>query len=238
MNGNDMIEECQLRNQESLSTTAAQQSMLYPDHVRRSADTIARTLHILFATSETDIISGQLQYVLPKRPFRSESFRANDGNGNVFPLTALNTEAANSKFYNWNAQPPASPVWQGLPQFIVDNGGADVYILPVPNYNCQGGLMIDGYFGVDKWWNMNDDSPLEEGYDEVIIVGACIRRCMEMITVDNGYSTRLPLYQGQYSDLMRRHYRERIGRSEATRQAVPSRGKRLGSWAGWTIFSS
>lgn len=233
-----MIDEIQVRLQESLSTTALQQSQLYPRHVRRAADKVARDHHCLFATASTDLISGQVQYDIPKRPFRLESVRVNAANGVIFPIAGKGFDSANSDFPNWTSSPP---VWQGVPQFYVDSGGKTFYVVPVPDYGAQDGLLVDGYFGVDEWWDMEDDCPLPEGYEEIIIAGALIRRCDEMLGSDPIYAAKKaaaenPRSETSYSALHRRCARERIGRSEATRNAIPSRGKRLGAWSGWVVW--
>jgi hypothetical protein len=235
--GQEIIDEVQVRLQESLSTTALQQSQLYPRHARRAADKVARNYHCLFATATTDLISGQVQYEIPKRPFRSESIRVNAGNGVTFPIDGLDFAAANSKFPNWTQSPP---VWQGVPQFYVDSGGTTIYLVPVPNYGVQDGLLIDGYYGVDKWWDMEDDCPLPESYMDtgIVVLGAVIERCSEMLGTDPIYAAKKKDAEIDYDKLHRQLNRERIGRSEATRNAIPTRGKRLGAWSGWVVWGA
>ena len=240
MTGQEMIDEIQVRLQESLSTSALQQGMLYPRHVRRAADKVARDFFCLYATSTTDLIANQTSYEFPIRPFRFDRLRVDQGNGVITPIAGISPDAADSKFPNWTGQPP---VLQGVPQFYVDAGSDTLALVPTPNYSVQDGIYTDGYFGVDQWWDMEDDCPLNEAYDEIIIVGALIRRCSEMMGTDPIYAVKKkdaqdPHNEDGYPALSRRHYRERIGRSEATRNAIPSRGKRLGAWSGWTVWGA
>lgn len=245
MTGNDLILEAEVRLGESQSTVAQQQSMLYPDHCRRSIDEVVRKTYCLFATSTIDFVIdpntgvGSTEYATPLRPFRLESVRANDGNGNIFPLAAITVSQANSKFFNWNSQPPATKQWQGIPIVYIDAGN-HFYLLPAPNYNCQFGLMLDGYFGVDEWYDLNTDLVqilgLPSGYDECIVMGLCLRRCKEMQRLDPTYAQLIPSYEKDYEKLWKRLYRERIGRSEATRNAIPSNGSRLGAWSGCALW--
>ncbi len=245
MTGNDLIEEAQVRLGESLSTIAQQQSMLYPDHCRRTLDEIVRKLYSLLATSTIDFVIdpntgvGKVEYATPLRPFRLESVRVNDGQGNIAPVAAITLTQANANYWNWSAQPPATVTYQGVPIQYIDEGN-HFCLLPAPNYNCQFGLMLDGYFGVDEWYDMNTDIVkvlgIPEGYDECVVTGICWRRCKEMVRVDPTYAQLIPMYEKDYLGLLKRLYRERIGRSEATRQAIPSRGSRLGYWSGCGLW--
>jgi hypothetical protein len=237
-NGLYFIEEAKVRLGESLSTAAAQQSMLYAPHVRRIANRIAQRTYSLYASCVTDIISGKVTYEIPRRPFRLGSVCVNDGNGNIFPLAGVTYEQADGMFYNWRNQ-NSPQQYQGVPAYYIDDGARSYTLLPVPNYNAQSGLLVNGYIGVDKWWNMADECPLpqNEAIDEAIIYGVCAERAMEMKKIDASYGSVQKDYEMKFAERLRELYRQAVGLNEARRNALPSMGKKLGAWSGgWGVY--
>jgi hypothetical protein len=237
--GFDVVSEIQVRLRESQSTTVQQQSMLYLRHVRRTLDEVGRRTWSIFDTAVCDIISGQTQYVMPHRPFELRTLNINDGNGNIFSIDSITMEEADDKFGLWrNGTQSSGPLYQGIPRFYVDEGTNVFWLLPTPNYNVQDGIIVNGYFGVDKWYTMDLPLPLPEGFDEVVMYGTAMRRCEEMKPQDVLYAQMLPDYSAKYEDLLCRHYREALGKTASRRNFIPSLGKRTGwgggwSWLGW-----
>lgn len=234
MTGLDFIEDAKVRLGESQSTSAQQQSMLYPRHVRWAADKLARDTWALYRNAVTDIIDGQVEYSIPSRPFRLMAVCVNDGSGNIRPLDAITPETVDIQYGNWRTSNPTS-TYQGVPEFYLPEGLLEYKLFPTPNYSVQDGLLVGGYYGVDKWWNMADDSPLPEAYDEAIVMGTAWRRCVEMQRVDPTYASLIAQYKSEFESLKRDLYRESLGANAARRSgAVPAGGGRLGSFgAGW-----
>lgn len=240
------IESVKVRLGESLSTAAAQQTMLYADHARRVANRIAKRSWCLYLTATIDIIQYQVSYPVPNRPFRLDTVCINDGNGNIFPIAGITYDQADSMFYNWRGQTTVPlnqqgnlPVYQGVPTHYIDDGAKSMVLLPVPNYNAQAGLQVTGYFGVDKWWNMADECPLpeDEEYGEVLIYGICAERALELKKIDASYATVQKDYEEKYERGIRSLYRLALGANSARRSAIPSLGKRLGYCNGWGYFA-
>lgn len=234
-NGLDMVREVQVRLRESLSTTAQQQSMLYERHVRRTLDEIARRTWTISDTVVCDLISGQVEYQFPSRPFEIRTVSINDGNGNIFDIAGITAEEAGQMFPLWqNTGVNSVIIWNGIPGYYIDEVSR-FWLLPTPNYNQQAGLIIRGSVGVDKWYTLDMCLPLGEGFDELVMLGTAFRRCEEMAPIDPIYQKALPMYQDRYEILMRRHYRERINRTEATRNQIPTNGR---SWGGGWCFAN
>jgi hypothetical protein len=236
-NGLYFIEEAKVRLGESLSTAPAQQTMLYTAHTRRVANRVAKASWCLYATASTDIIQGQVSYPIPHRPFRLDTVCINDGNGNVFPIAGITFAQADSMFYNWRNQ-NAPQQYQGVPQYYIDDGAKNYSLIPVPNYNQQAGLLVNGYYGVDKWWNMGDDCPLpeDEEYGEALIFGLCAERALELKKIDASYAAIQQDYERKFKESLRNLYRHALGANEARRSALPTNSKRLGAYQGWTWF--
>jgi len=238
-------EESRVRLGESLSTAAAQQSMLYSAHARRVANRIAKKTYCLYLTSTVDIINGQAFYPIPHRPFRLDTVCVNDGNGNIFPVSGLTYAQADSMYYNWRSQTVAPlnqagnlPVYQGVPVNYIDDGAKTLILLPVPNYNAQAGLLVTGYFGVDKWWDMSDECPLpqDEQYGEVLVYGICAERALELKKIDSSYASVQADYESKYKRGILDLYKQALGANEARRSAIPTLGKRLGYCDGVAVW--
>jgi hypothetical protein len=248
MTGNDIIQSGLVRLGESLSTGAQQQSMLWPDHVRWAANRLARDTWCLYRLASTDILMGQGVYKMPKRPFRAMAVLVKDDNGNIWPISGITAEQADSLYYNWRASPGSSPpaglpstsvpqIYQGVPVQYIDDTLDTLCLIPIPNYGAQDGLMVAGYYGVDKWWDMNDECPLPDGHQQAVITGACWQRCEEMLMIDPRYAAVLPRYQSRFESEKRDLYRECVGAIEARRGQVPSMGKRMGAYGlGWGFW--
>lgn len=230
--GFNIISEVQVRLQESQSTTALQQAMLYTRHVRRVMDEVARRTWCIYKNAVTDLISGQLEYIPPARPYELRTVCVNDGNGNIRPLTALTPTQANNNFYNWQSGGTNS-TYQGVPRFYVEQGTSTFIPLPVPNYNCQDGLIVGGYLGVDEWYTPDMCIPFDTGFEEVIVLGVAWRRCIEMAPFDPMYAQMLPQYKSDYLEILDRLYMESMRRTASRRGGlVPSSGNRVGSFGG------
>jgi hypothetical protein len=233
-NGFDIMAEVQVRLRESQSTVAQQQSMIYLRHVRRALDEVGRRTWSLFDTAVCDLIANQVEYVMPRRPFELRSVSINDSNGNIFPIAGLTVSDADEQFPNWRNTNVGGPLWSGVPTYYVDEGSNRFWLLPTPSYNQQAGLLIAGYYGVDKWYTMDMCIPLPEGYDEAVTLATAWRRCVEMAPQDPLYREMLPDYKRDFEEICCRLYSERIRRTEASRNTIPSSGKRVTSWVnGW-----
>lgn len=235
--GFDIVSEVQVLLGESLSTTAQQQSMLYPRHVARTLDEIARKTWSLFDTAVCDIIAGQAEYVMPHRPYELRSVCANDGNGNIYPLAALTVQQADDQFYNWQNTSTPGPLWTGVPGYYI-NEINKFWLLPVPNYNQQAGLIVRGYFGVDLFYTLDMCIPLPEGYQECVVMGTAYRRCREMKPRNSDYAAMMADYDRDYHRLLNRLYAESIRRTSATRNSIPSSGRQLSYWSGGWYWST
>jgi hypothetical protein len=236
-NGIYFAEEAKVRLGESISTAAAQQTMLYSKHVLRVANTIAKRTFSLYLTCSTDIIQGQVSYAIPRRPFRLGSVCITDNSGNVFPLAGITYEQADDMFYNWrNTNSPQQ--YQGVPQYYIDDGAKYYTLLPIANYSAQAALLVNGYFGIDKWWNMGDPCPLPDWPDmeEALIYGVCAERALELKKGDSAYASVQKDYEVKFEKKMQSLCRQMYGMNAARRSALPTQQRRLGSFQGWNVW--
>lgn len=238
MTGQDYIERSIVDLRESQSTAPSQQMMMYPDHAIWTADQLAEKTAELFGNAVIDIISGQREYVMPRRPWRFGGVCINDGSGNIFPLTPIAPEVADTRFFNWRGTNPGSPNYQGIPRYYVEQGTTSCVLLPTPNYNVQDGLRVWGYFNIGKWWDMSQECPLGDLYDEAMFRGISMRRCEEMLGVDPLYAEKLPVHTNAFNERFRDLKRMAYGKVASRRNAVPSLGTRFGGWGGWTVVGS
>jgi hypothetical protein len=234
MTGQDVIQRVLVDLGESKSTAAVQQMMRYPDHVRFTADQIARRTWSLYKTAVTDIIANQIEYTLPSKPFRDMAMNIVDAYGFVWPIAQITPEQADQQYFGWR-DPQNLYLGDGRPRVAIVEGLLTYKLYPVPNYNAQDGLMISGYFGVDKWYDINMESPLQVGADECWIAGVSLRRCKEMRRVDPTYSELIPSLEIDYRTLWQQLYGESVGANAARRGGIiPAIGNRYNLGGGWS----
>lgn len=216
-----------------------QQAQLWPRHVRRAANDVAKLTWSLQRTATIDVVANQVQYTMPSRMFYVSTVCVNDGFGNIWPLGSSNEALADNQLWNWRASGNVTgPTYQGVPSACIVEGLQTFKLIPVPNYSVEDGLIVGGYFGVDKWWSMSDECPLpdDEEYNEAVEVGACYRRCMEMKSVDPLYAAGAVDYKLQADEIIRNLYRQSTTANQSRRDGtIPSLGNRMGNWgaAGW-----
>ena len=238
MTGNAFISTSVLMLGEELNSTLAVQSTLYPSHVRNAMDKLARRCWCFYRQAVADLVEGQVQYRFPLKPYREMAININDGNGNIFPITSITPEGADRKFPNWRATPnQTGSTYQGVPQYIIEMGMQTCSLLPIPNYNCQDGLIVAGYFGIGPWYPMEDESPLDESMDDAIQYGTCYFRCKEMKSIDpTKYGPLEAQYKVDFEERVRMSYRESLSKTESRRAGVTSdKGYRWNLGGSWSL---
>lgn len=236
MTGQEIIFACQIWLSESQSTSAQQQSQLYPQHARNSANDIARRTDCIYRTACNDIIAGQVEYAMPLRPYRLGSLCAKDPVGNIRKLASITPEQADKRYAGWRNAQATNTVYSGVPMFYIPQGHLTYKLFPVPNYSIQDGILVAGHYGVDKWWDMGQGSPLPEGldWDEAIQALICKRRCIEMMRNDSTYASLLPIWTKDSEEKLKQLYSDEFAFDEAHRSFIPSRGERIGAFGnGW-----
>jgi len=242
--GWDVAYEAMLRLGEDRSTLASQQQQLYTRHVRREMSDVAKTTFSLYRNAVTDLIAGQQEYCPPSRPFSRQTINILDGQGNVWPLNPITAAQADNKpwYHNWRS--PQFQV-QGIPSTYIEEGISNYVLYPVPNYSMENGVIISGYWAVGEWFNMADCLPREWDCDanffEVLVLGVCIKRCMEMMSRDPAtYGPLLQMYEPRYKDMLDTLRMESMRRSAGRRSGVvPDNPKVTSAWStswGWGPF--
>ena len=195
--GNFFIGQAQVLLAEGMSTLPQSQTMLYPQHVWRTADEIARATFAVYGHVATSLVSTQPYYTLPYSAKQVRAVSIVDGNGNVRPVEYASPEEANQFRNQWNAN---TNVWEGLPEYYLVENQNQVNLFPVSNYAATNGLIVSAYQGVAEWWDMASLSPLPEWADELLTQGIVVRRCREMMMNDPRYAQVLPVYEKSYND--------------------------------------
>ena len=231
MTGNDFIARSLVDLGESQSTSAQQQSMRYPDHARDTANEIAEETFSIYRTAVIDIVDGQLDYEFPLKPFRTDSLSITYPNGRVLPLDSITVAEADREFPGWRST--------GINQFVtsrrfyISEGANNYKIIPAPGYNWPDGLMVTGYYGVSKWWDMGDECPLQNGSNRCMQVGIELKRCLEMRRQDPTYAQLIPELQKEYNTTKSRLYMNAINSNAARREGIVPGSRKTNFGCGW-----
>jgi hypothetical protein len=166
------------------------------------------------------------------------AMNVNDGNGNIWPLTSITPEKADQQFFNWrSAQNTSGGLYPGIPAYSIESGEQSLTLLPVPNYSCEDGLMIGGYYGVSTdWYDMSAESPLDSSMDLAIGYGTMMYRCIEMLAIDSTkYGGLLKIYTALFEQYIRRSYKEALVKTASRRAGVVSDKANRWSGNGWSF---
>ena len=241
MTGNDYIFECQTLLGESLSTSAQQQSQLYPRHVMRAANTVAERTYCLYRSAVCDLVSGQAEYESPYRPYKETSVCVKDTMGNIYPLASIEVETANARYPLWQNNPVGSVQnYTGQPMFYIPEGLKAFRLFPIPNYNAHDGLIVSGYFGVDEWWDMTQESPLPKGtaWDQAVVTCTARYRCEEMIRQDPTYKDVYVIHKANMKEQLNHLYGVAMQANKSRTEMVPMRASTYPVYAGWGFWGS
>jgi hypothetical protein len=237
--GFDMIQEAAVYLGEGRSTLAQLQSQLWPKHIKRAANYLARHTWHRYKALYCDIIGpnnpnnnnspiGQHQYRMPAVPFEESAATINDGSGNTWPIGIKTPSQMDNDYWLWRNNPA---IYVGIPFTLIARGANEFELFWTPSYSCQKGISIEGYYDYQDW-DLADPFPDDEPYYDAVLIGAQFFRCDEL-SDDARYANKMANKKGMFDEMVTDLYAKSVTQNEARRQGGPGAGiARMGPWSG------
>lgn len=216
-----LIAECQARLGELDGTPGSRDPITWDSLLTQTTAELARAARCYYAEMTTPIVSGQARYCAPDL-FRLDRALATLADGTTKPLEFLTAEF----FDGWGGDAWRETPQAGDPQYALTQGLNAVALYPVPNY--AGTLTMQG-LGVPAWPNPTDPNPFP-GHDEAVVVGACLKRCLQFPTPDN--QARASYFRDQFRYLKGKLEQEAVHYTEATEGRNRFRSNAGPGWLG------
>ena len=141
--GFELIYEAQMKLGEPRSTLAQLQSSMWPRHLRKAANRMARSTWCRYKRVYHDILQGQHHYYLPCVPFELRAVTIKDTSGAVWTIGVKTPEEMDESYWLWRTNPA---IYTGLPSTLVAYGTNECELFYSPSYGAQNGLMLEGYY--------------------------------------------------------------------------------------------
>jgi hypothetical protein len=205
--GYAIIEQAKLLLEEDKSTEADMQSQLWPTHVKKAANFVARELDARHSVNKIKLnlnrgerfVSNNSGYPFP---YKITGVFCYGMPGLVaYPLKPTDEDTLTADFPIWMSD---NLIYWGYPTHYVKPGetaDSTIIIWPPPSYSIQNGLIINGYVDCEDW-KLGEPCPLGPTCAMAVKFLAGFYRCVEMKSGKNIYYQKEPDFYDLYLKIM------------------------------------